>query len=336
MTHKKNSKFIFFKWIILILVLFFIGFFIAKNNNRELKTVKRTQILLGTVIDIQVRDFDEQKAEDAVTRAFKEIKRIDDLFTTFDETSPVGEINHSTDSIIKVNPEIFNLIMLCDSVTKISEGCFDVSLDKLTKAWGFYTNNPHLPEKDSIQLALLKSGWNKVKVLDNNEIEKSAGVGLNFGAIAKGYSVDKAIDVIKSCGIKEALVNAGGEINVIGKNWIIGIQHPREQNELIAKIKLDNMAVATSGDYEQYFEKDGFRYHHILNPATGYPSRGLQSVTIVNRNDELADALATAVFVMGKEKGIELVEKLSGTEAMVIDNNGKIFYSTGFKKYLVN
>ena len=131
-------------------------------------------------------------------------------------------------------------------------------------------------------------------------------MGLNFGAIAKGYAVDKAIDVLKTLGIKEALVNAGGEISVIGNDWIVGIQHPREINSIIKKIKLDGFTVATSGDYEQYFEVDGNRYHHILDPKTGYPSKGLRSVTIINKLNAIADALATAVFVMGKENGIKI------------------------------
>ena len=164
---------------------------------------------------------------------------------------------------------------------------------------------------------------------------KQKKVGLNFGAIAKGYAVDRAIDVLKTLGIKEALVNAGGEISVIGNDWIVGIQHPREINSIIKKIKLDGFTVATSGDYEQYFEVDGNRYHHILDPKTGYPSKGLQSVTIINKSNAIADALATAVFVMGKENGIKLIESLDDTEAMIIDDEGKIFYSSGFEKFLV-
>ena len=291
---------------VLVIVLFLIGFFIARNNSDEIKPIKRTQILLGTVVEIQVRDEDEQKADDAIAQAFTEVKRIDDLFTTYNEESPVWKINNSTDSIISVDPEIYSLIVLCDSITKISDGSFDVNLDNLTKAWGFYTDDPNVPSQSEIDSALIISGWQKVKVVGNNQIIKTKKVGLNFGAIAKGYAVDKAIDVLKKSGIKEALVNAGGEISAIGNDWIVGIQHPRETNAIIKKLKLKNLTVATSGDYEQYFEKDGIRFHHILNPKTGYPSKGLQSVTIINKSNSFADALATAVFVMGKDAGIKL------------------------------
>jgi thiamine biosynthesis lipoprotein len=320
---------------VLVVVLFLIGFFIARNSNDEVITVKRTQILLGTVVEIQVRDVDEEKAGDAITKAFAEIKRIDDLFTTYNEASPVWKLNNSSDSIISVDSEIYSLIVLCDSITKLSNGSFDVSLDNLTKVWGFYTDDPKLPTKAEIDSALLNSGWQNIVLLGDNKIIKKEKVRLNFGAIAKGYAVDKAIDVLKNSGIKQALVNAGGEISVIGNDWIVGIQHPREINSIIKKIKLDGFTVATSGDYEQYFEVDGNRYHHILDPKTGYPSTGLQSVTIINKSNTFADALATAVFVMGKENGINLIEGLDNTEAMMIDSEGKIFYSSEFEKFLV-
>lgn len=320
-----------------VIVLFLIGFFIARNSNdEEVKTIKRTKILLGTVVEIQVRDADEQKAEDAITKAFTEVKRIDGLFTTYNQASLVWKINNSADMIISIDSEIYNLIVLCDSITKISNGSFDVSLDNLTKVWGFYTDEPRLPTKTEIDSALLNSGWQKITLLGDNKIIKKDNVGLNFGAIAKGYAVDKAINVLKKLGINEALVNAGGEISVIGKDWIVGVQHPREINSLIKKIKLNGFTVATSGDYEQYFEVDGNRYHHILDPRTGYPSKGLQSVTIINKSNTIADALATGVFVMGKENGMKLIETLDDTEAMIVDDKGKIFYSSGFEKFLIN
>lgn len=322
-------------WAVGFLVLFLIGFFIARNSSNEPKTFKRAQILLGTVVEIQVRDEDEQKAENAITQAFAEVKRIDNLFTTYNEESPIWKLNNSNDSIIFVEDEIYNLLVLCDSVTKLSDDCFDVSLDNLTKAWRFYTDSPHLPTKEEIDAALNKSGWENIRLLENSMFIRKRDVGLNFGAIAKGYAVDKAIDILKKSGITEALVNAGGEISVIGSNWKVGIQHPRNERDIIAAIKLNDNTVATSGDYEQYFEQDGIRYHHILDPKSGYPAKGLQSVSVINESNTFADALATAVFVMGKEKGMKLIESLDNTEAMIIDNEGKVFYSSGFEKFLI-
>lgn len=323
-------------WIVLSIVLFLIGFFIARNSSDEIKTIKRTQILFGTVVEIQVRDADDKKAEDAISKAFAEMKRIEDLFTTFDNKSPVSRINNSADTIINVESEIYNLIVLCDSITKLSNGCFDVSLNNIIRVWGFDSDNRHIPEASVIDSALKLSGWKDVKLFGENKIFKQRKVELNFGAIAKGYAVDKAINILRKSEIKQALVNAGGEVSVIGNNWIVGIQHPDEINSIIKRIKLNGYTVATSGDYEQYFEVDGVRYHHILDPETGYPSKGLQSVTIINKSNAFADALATAVFVMGEEKGMKLIESLDDTEVMIIDERGRISYSTGFENYIVN
>lgn len=321
-------------WTLLFIVLFLIGFFIARNSGDEIKTIKRTQILLGTVVEIQVRD-DDKKADDAISKAFEEMKRIDDLFTTFNDQSPVFKINNQIDTIIKVDAEVYNLIILCDSISKLSDGCFDVSLNNIIKAWGFDSDNFRVPAKSEIDSALILSGWNNIKILAEDKIFKKKKIELNFGAIAKGYAVDKAVKVLRNSEIKEALVNAGGEISVIGNNWTVGIQHPRKINSIIKKIKLNENTIATSGDYEQYFEVDGIRYHHILDPRTGYPSTGLQSVTIINKSNTFADALATAVFVMGKEKGMKLIESLDDTEVMMIDSNGNIFYSSGFERFLI-
>jgi len=321
---------------VMAVVLFLIGFFIARNMGDEIKEVKRTQILLGTVVEIRVRDADEKKADDAITKVFAEIKRIDDLFTTYNEDSPVWQFNHSNDSIIAVDEEIYRVMILCDSVWKMSDGCFDVALEPLIQSWGFDSKSPRVPNEFEIKSALLASNWLKIKLINDVNVFRSAKTGLNFGAIAKGYAVDKAVDVLKNSGTQSALVNAGGEIKAIGNDWVIGVQHPREVNEIIRRIKLNGMSVATSGDYENYFEKDGVRYHHILDPKTGYPLRGLQSVTVIHKDNVFADGLATAVFVMGKEKGMELIESLNETEAMIINDEGKIYYSSGFEKFLIS
>lgn len=323
-------------WAAGFIVLFLIGVFLGRSCADSKENYRQTQILLGTVVDIQVRNTDEKLAEEAIKKAFAEMKRIDDLFTTFNNASPVWKLNNATDSIISVDEEIYSLLVLCDSITKLSAGSFDVSLDNLTKMWGFYSNNPQLQASEAIDSALFMSGWQNIKLLDDNQIVKQKKVGLNFGAIAKGYAVDKAIYVLKDAGINEALVNAGGEIKAIGDDWVVGVQHPREHKSIIKKINLGGMSVATSGDYENYFEEDGVRYHHILDPAIGYPAQGIQSVTVLNENNAFADGLATAVFVMGKEKGLELIEKLRDTEVMIIDEQGKIYYSSGFEKFLVH
>lgn len=325
-----------FVYIVSIIILFAIGFFIARIGNDEIHHIKRSRILLGTVVEVQIRETDRKKAEASIEKAFNEIKRIDDLFSTYNKDSPVWKLIHNQDTLINVDPEIYSLMILCDSIYNITYGSFDVSLNKLLTTWGFDGDDPSLPADDKLSRALLNSGWDNIKLLEENMFKRAVGIELNFGAIAKGYAVDKAISVLKANQINSALINAGGEINTIGDDWIIGIQHPRIPNQIIEKVNPGKMSVATSGDYEKYFELDGKRYHHILNPKTGYPADSLISVTVLNKSCTITDALVTAVFVLGQLKGLRLIEALPETEVMIIDKQMNKSYSSGFKKFIIS
>ncbi|MCH7963750.1 MAG: FAD:protein FMN transferase [Bacteroidetes bacterium] len=316
-----------------VIILFAIGFFISRVGSKEIHLINKSRILLGTVVEVQIRETDRKKAETSIEKAFSEIKRIDDLFSTYNEDSHVWKLNHNQDTLINVDPEIFSLMVICDSIFNLTYGSFDVSLNKLLTTWGFDGDDPSLPADDKLSGALLNSGWNNIKLLEKNSFKRPAGTELNFGAIAKGYAVDKAVNVLIKLGINSALVNAGGEIKTIGDDWVIGIRHPRNQNQIIEKVNPGGMSVATSGDYEKYFELDGKRYHHILNPKTGYPADRLISVTVLNKSCTIADALATAVFVLGQAKGMRLIENLPGTEVMIIDDQINKTYSSGFEKF---
>jgi len=316
-----------------VIILFAIGFFISRVGSKEIHLLNRSRILLGTVVEVQIRETDRKKAETSIEKAFSEIKRIDDLFSTYNEDSHVWKLNHNQATLINVVPEIFSLMVICDSIFNLTYGSFDVSLNKLVTTWGFDGDDPSLPSDDKLSGALFNSGWNNIELLEENSFKRPAGTELNFGAIAKGYAVDKAVNVLIKLGINSALVNAGGEIKTIGDDWVIGIRHPRNQNQIIEKVNPGGMSVATSGDYEKYFELDGKRYHHILNPKTGYPADSLISVTVLNKSCTIADALATAVFVLGQAKGMRLIENLPGTEVMIIDDQINKTYSSGFEKF---
>ncbi len=317
-----------------IFLLFIVGFIASRNGNGN-RAVKRSQILMGTVVEIQVRGADEAGADKAIRAALNEVKRIDLEFSSYNEGSPVWKLNHSKDPVIKVSSEIYAIMLLSDSLWKKSGGAFDVGLESLTEAWGFNRSDPSYPGKEKILNALSSSGWKHIRLLGKNCFVRDANIGLNFGAIAKGYAVDRALEILKKNGIADCLVNAGGEIRTLGSGWVIGIRHPGKENEIIGKIKLNGKAVATSGDYEQFFIKDGKRYSHIMNPATGYPADSCRSVTVIAGSDAEADGLSTAVFVMGPVKGINLIEKLQDAEAMIIDAGGRKILSSGFNKYLL-
>ncbi len=297
--------------------------------------VKRSQIILGTVVEIQARDGDKDKADDAISNAFSEMKRIDSLFSSHNPNSPVWKLNHTKEAPKYLPEELFYLLAFSDSIWKISDGAFDASLGNLNELWGFSSDNPIVPDSKKINGALTISGWKNIQLDKKNILEYTKNVKFDFGALAKGYAVDKAIETMKQSGIQAALVNAGGEVKGFGHDWIVGIQHPRNRNEIIGRLKLNDISIATSGDYEQYFEKDGKRYHHILNPKTGNPANGCQSVTIISKENKTADALATAVFVMGPEKGMKFLDNLSDVEAMIIDSNGNTVTSKNFNKFLI-
>ena len=316
-----------------VIILFAIGFFISRVGSKEIHLINKSRILLGTVVEVQIRETDRKKAETSIEKAFSEIKTVDDLFSTYNEDSHIWKLNHNQATLINVDPEIFSLMVICDSIFNLTYGSFYVSLNKLLTTWGFDGDDLSLPSDDKLSGALLNSGWNNIKLLEKNSFKRPAGTELNFGAIAKGYAVDKAVNVLIKLGINSALVNAGGEIKTIGDDWVIGIRHPRNQNQIIEKVNPGGMSVATSGDYEKYFELDGKRYHHILNPKTGYPADSLISVTVLNKSCTIADALATAVFVLGQAKGMRLIENLPGTEVMIIDDQINKTYSSGFEKF---
>lgn len=319
-----------------VIIIFFVvvGYEVATHKGNKSGIIKKQQILLGTIVEIQVRNAEEEKTNAAMTEAFSEIKRIDSLFSTYIMNSRVWKINQTRDTLVTVLPEIYNLIQRCDSVNKVTAGNFDISVEALVKTWGFDTDHPCLPVKSKIDSSLKFIGWKNITLIGDGQILKRNSVKLNFGAVIPGYAADRALEVLKKNGIHEALVNAGGEIRGIGSGWSIGIQNPRRALEIISKIDLSGMAVATSGDYEQYFEKDGKRYHHIFNPFTGYPANGCMSVTVIAKDGFWADALSTGVFVLGPDKGMKLIEELKDTEGMIIDSSGKVKISSGFNKYV--
>jgi FAD:protein FMN transferase len=319
---------------VVIIVFLIIGFFAAGKLNKENETITRTKFLLGTVVEIQVRDSNNEKADGVITAALNEVQRIDKLLSIYDSESQVCKINNSNDSVIDVDGELYGLMQKCDLFWRLSSGSFDISIGSVISTWGFGKGKPAVPSHKEITKALEHSGWKYINFPDKNRLKKREGIKFDFGAVAAGYAADKAIEVIEKSGITNALVNTGGEIRGIGDDWIIGIQHPRMSGQLLEKLQLHGKAVATSGDYEQYFEKNGRRYHHIINPKDGFPSPHCQSVTVIAENTLTADALATGIFVLGPAKGLELAESLEDVEAYIVDSSGQILQSSGFKNFI--
>jgi FAD:protein FMN transferase len=316
----------------LFILLFLVAYKIAVDSVRPEK-ISRTKILMGTVVDIQVRNGDEEAASAAMEAAFNEIKRVEVIFSSMDKEGYIYNINESADSVIPTMGELNTILQASKQLNHLTKGAFDISLQNLIELWGF-EKKPVLPTEADIKNALMSAGWDNLEI-QNGNIVKRNNVRLNFGAIAKGYAVDRAVDVLLKHGITDALIDAGGEIKATGGDWRVGVQDPDGIDRLLYILDLKGKSVATSGDYEQYFEKDGKKYHHILNPFTGYPGDKCKSVTIISDENYFADGLATGVFIMGPEEGLVLVEQIEGTEALIIDNQGKTWLSSGFNNYLI-
>jgi FAD:protein FMN transferase len=306
------------------------------------KRVKKSQFHFGTITDITaiVKTSADQKAIDL---AFDTMKDIDDRMSVYNNGSEVAQINRLAGrSNAKVSNDTLNVIEKALYYSKISDGMFDITVGPLMDIWGFRTGKNHIPSDSEISKALSLIDYRKVKIdRSGSTVELiSTGMKMDIGAIAVGYAVDKAINVLKDNGIKKALVNGGGEIYALGSppgkdTWRIGIQHPRRSNALLGTIELKDLAVSTSGDYENYFEVNGKRYCHIMNPKTGKSVEEIMSVTVVAETTTEADALSTVLFIMGAKEGMKLAEKLDNIECIIVTGSSekdmKVLVSSGLK-----
>ncbi len=289
------------------------------------KQYKRSKFLLNTIVDITVVG-QRKEAQKAIAQAFEEIERIENLLSIYKNNSEISKINMKSGfSAVKVSADTINILDKSIEISEITDGAFDITIGPLMDIWGFRDGNKRKPsDKDIIEKKKL-IGYKNINIDHSQSSVRLSfhGMQLDLGAIAVGFAVDKAIEKLKSIGIKDALINAGGEIYALGtpngkRSWRVGIQHPRRNNELIGVLELKDKAISTSGDYENYFEVNDKRYHHILSPYTGKPVEGVMSVTVVSDKTVIADALSTAIFPMGAQKGMELIESFNDVECIII------------------
>jgi len=294
---------------------------------------------MGTVIEIILISDHEEQANKAALQAFQEVKRIEQLMSPKIESGDVFRINQSSGKErVKVSNETLEVIKKAQEISELSDGGFDITVGPLTELWRRAREKKIPPSVEEVKEKLgLVNSKNIEMDQEGKVFLKKKGMAIDLGGIAKGYAVDRAFDVLRSLGYKNLIVNAGGDCRVGGlKNnqpWLIGIQNPREHQKILTRISVSDMAVATSGDYEKFFIYEGKRYHHIFNPKNGFPADGCQSVTIVTKYCITADGLATAVFVLGLEKGYALCQKLEGVECMIVDKEGKMILSPNLKTW---
>lgn len=295
----------------------------------------RTLKLMGSRFDITVVAKDEVQANDYIDLAISEISRIEKEISSWDPESETSKIIANAGiQPLKVNRELYDLITRAVKISELTEGAFDITYASMDRIWKFDGSMNHLPTDDEIAQSIRKVGYKNI-VLDPEHqtvFLKNKGMRIGFGAIGKGYAADKAKQLLISEGVNGGIINASGDLTTWGTQpdgspWMVGITNPLNKNKVFSWFPLDNNAVVTSGNYEKFVEFNGKKYTHIIDPRTGWPVSGLTSVTIFAPKAELADALATSVFVMGRETGIDFINQLPGMECVIVDDNGKIFKS---------
>ncbi|WP_299272054.1 FAD:protein FMN transferase [uncultured Psychroserpens sp.] len=298
-------------------------------------TYKRVLKLMGSRFDITVIATNSIEANTYLDTAVSEISRIEKLISSWDKNSQTSEINRNAGiKPVTVDKELFDLIKRAIQISKLTEGAFDISYASMDRIWKFDGSMTEMPSEDRIKKSVEKVGYKNIILSEDNYsiYLKHKGMKIGFGAIGKGYAADKAKELLKKIGVEGGIINASGDMNTwgkqrSGKDWQIGIKNPLNKNKVFALFPIYESAVVTSGNYEKFVVLNKKRFSHIIDPRTGYPSSGIVSVSVFSVSAELADALATSIFVMGIDVGLDFINQLQNIECIIVDDTGKVFYS---------
>lgn len=292
---------------------------------------ERTESIMGTRIYVELWQDDPDRASALMQSVIDEMHRIDELMSPYKESAQLAIVNRdAAQKPVAVSRELFDLIILSNHFSDLSGGAFDITFASV----GHQFDYRHHVKPDAQHREQGRTLINyKALQLDANQhtvFFPKPGMKIDLGGIAKGYAVDNAISLLRKAGVQNAIVTAGGDSRLLGDHrgrpWMMGIKHPRGETHVVS-LPLENVAISTSGDYERYFEEDGVRYHHIIDPKKGDSARELVSATIIADDATTSDALSTTVFILGVQRGLELASKMNGVSAILIDNKGKIHYS---------
>lgn len=324
---------------LLLLFLFSFPFSLFAQSD-SLVAQKKILLLMGSRFELTAVAETEQMAWDAINAGIKEIERIEKLISSWDQNSQTSLVNRNAGiKAIPVDTELYDLIFRAKKVSQLTDGAFDISFASMDRIWFFDGTMTKLPAAEVIAKAKAKINWEHI-VMDKNQQSiflKEQGMKIGFGAIGKGYAANCAMAVMKKVkGVHGGVVNASGDLISWGKShkkegWLVNITNPKDKDLALGWLQINDLAVVTSGNYERFVVLDGIRYAHIIDPRTGYPTTGIKSVTLLCPDAELADALATSVFVLGKEKGLALVNKLQQTECLIVTDDDEIISSNGLK-----
>ncbi len=296
----------------------------------------RTEAIMGTQVSVQLWHDNKAIAEMCMDQVISEMHRIDHLMSTYKSHSELSMVNaNAAGEAVAVSDELFELIQLALELGVVTQGAFDITYASVGKHYDF--RKGQIPSETQKQAALSVISIKNVVLNEKDTTVRFTreGVRIDLGGIAKGHAVESAVRLLRANGVESAIVTAGGDSRVLGDHrgrpWAVGIRDPRQKDGLVARMPVQEEAISTSGDYERYFEADGVRYHHIIEPTSGDSARSVRSVTVIGPDAIKTDALSTGVFVLGKERGLELIDSLDDFEAIVIDQYGEMHFSRGLE-----
>ena len=306
----------------------------------QLQLFKVEKILMGNHFEITVVAEKEEWAMVRINAAIDEIKRIEKLLTTFKDDSETNLINKNAgENPVKVTEETFALIERAIRISNITQGAFDITYGSIdTSLWNFDTTMTSLPNKETAKEMVRLINYNNI-ILDkalSTVFLKEKGMRIGFGGIGKGYAAEMAKKIMQQMGVESGIVNASGDLTAWGlqpngEEWTIGIADPNFKGHVFSLMKITGLAVATSGNYEKYILIDRKRYSHTINPKTGLPITGIKSVTVITKNAEIADAMATPVTIMGVKAGLFMIDQIKDMEAIIIDDDDKLYTSKNIR-----
>ncbi len=292
---------------------------------------------MGTEVSVYLWSDDSESGRAALEAVFQEAERIDRLMSTYKDDSEISEINRKAATApLLVGDELYELIRRSLEISVLTEGAFDITYESVGQHFDF--RDRQRPDDATIALELENIDYRYLRMDDDARTVNFAqeGVRINLGGIAKGYVVERGIEIIRDSGLSNAIVTAGGDSRLLGdkrgRPWMVGIRDPREDGKVAISVPLADEAVSTSGDYERFFDEDGIRYHHIIQPSTGISAKSVHSATVFGPDAVTTDALSTSVFVMGVDKGLRMIAGLPDYESIVIDAEGRVFFSSGLEQ----
>lgn len=300
-------------------------------------TVHKTMKLMGCRFDITVVAETREMGYINIEEAAAEIRRVERMISSWDPESETSLINeHAGIRPVRVSEELFQLIERAKQISEITDGAFDISYASMDPVWRFDGTMQQMPTSEEIARSVAKIGYRKI-IMDKEEhtiFLKEKGMKIGFGAIGKGYAADRAKELLVSKQVVAGIINASGDLTTwgtkaTGEKWLVGIVNPLNKDKIVSWLPVLESSVATSGDYEKFITFKGKQYSHIIDPRSGYPVTGVHSVSVFAKQAELCDALATAIFVMGTNSGLALINQLGGTEAVIFDSDNKIHKSSG-------